>query len=215
MMQYIPDTKVGEKFGRLTFLGLSHRCAKSRQWFWRVKCDCGAEKVVMGANVRHGKTNSCGCYQKDRASESHKTHGKSGTMLHTIWKNMKQRCYNIKNERYVDYGGRGIVMSDSWRNDFNAFSNDVGEPPSPSHSLDRIDNDKGYCKENVRWATDKMQVNNRRNSIWVKHNGDSPLSGECERLGVNYYRAYDMIVRRKIDPTTAFEMLKNSKETPI
>ena len=78
---------------------------------------------------------------------------------------MKNRCYNINCPEYKNYGGRGITICDEWRNSFVAFYDYVSKLEhfnEPGRSLDRIDNNKGYCPGNVRWATAKEQANNKR-----------------------------------------------------
>src|SRR6516165_1934205 len=76
----------------------------------------------------------------------------------TIWKSMKNRCFDVKNPYY---GGRGVKLCERWRS-YNNFVADMGEPPSDIHSLDRIDVNKGYSPDNCRWATPEQQVLNRR-----------------------------------------------------
>jgi len=73
---------------------------------------------------------------------------------------MKNRCNNPKHNHYSRYGARGITYDPAW-NDFLVFLNDMGEKPDPKMELERIDNDKNYCKENCRWATHKEQTRNR------------------------------------------------------
>lgn len=75
---------------------------------------------------------------------------------------MIERCYNKKGKDYEKYGARGIRMSDSWRASFDTFILDMGDRPTPQHSIDRIDNDGNYCKENCRWATKEEQSRNRK-----------------------------------------------------
>lgn len=81
--------------------------------------------------------------------------------LYWIWAKVKERCYSPTCSRYPYYGGRGITMQESWRKDFYAFVEGVGPRPSKSYSLERIDNDVGYCEGNVKWATDFEQARNK------------------------------------------------------
>ena len=115
------------------------------------------------------------------------THGKSKTKLYWAWEGIKQRCTNPKHLYYARYGGRGITVCDEWRNSFESFSREVGNPPSPNHSIDRIDNTKGYEPGNVRWATPEEQTINRSNTIWIDHAGKRlTLSQWADSLGISY-----------------------------
>ena len=81
------------------------------------------------------------------------------------WSNMKQRCYSESNGSYKHYGGRGIRVSDACLGSFARFLADVGLPPSPAHSIDRIDNDGNYEAGNCRWATARQQNRNRQTTL--------------------------------------------------
>jgi hypothetical protein len=92
-----------------------------------------------------------------------------GTPTYKTWAAMKVRCDPMSKQKYPNYAGRGIGVCDRWQT-FENFYDDMGERPQ-GKSIDRIDNNKGYCPENCRWATPKQQCNNRRNTVYVKHNG--------------------------------------------
>ena len=82
--------------------------------------------------------------------------------LYVLYQNMMQRCYNPEHPNYATYGGKGIRVCQRWRRAFRDFKQDVGQPPSAAHTLDRIDNLKNYTPSNVRWATRKQQSRNRK-----------------------------------------------------
>lgn len=167
----------GRKFGLWTVV----RYAGNRQWLCR--CSCGLEKNVSGNDIRSG--NSSGCVQC-RSIGAPKTHGASGTRLYTIWGLMKGRCYRPNHPDYQYYGGRGVTVCDRWRNNFENFRCDMGEPPV-GMSIDRINNDGNYEPGNCRWATMKQQCRNRRTTKLILLNGELMSMKEAsERLGVKY-----------------------------
>lgn len=89
-------------------------------------------------------------------------HGLTGTSIYTTWKGIKRRCYNKNEKNYENYGGRGIVMCDRWKNSPELFYKDMGDKPSKEYSIDRIENNGNYEPGNCRWATATQQVNNQR-----------------------------------------------------
>jgi hypothetical protein len=87
------------------------------------------------------------------------------------WRHVKARSFSPNASGYSQYGARGIVLCDEWRDDFWAFFDYLGPKPTLKHTIDRIDNDRGYEPGNVRWATSKEQSRNRRNTIFITYNG--------------------------------------------
>ena len=132
---------------------------------WSVRCDCGTEKEMTASQLQ-GQTVSCGCHRNAVATKRLTTHGKAAggnahTRVYRIWNAMKQRCQNPNQPHYERYGGRGITVCDRWQK-FAEFYADMGDPPTDQHSIDRIDNDRGYEPGNCRWATLIEQAQNKR-----------------------------------------------------
>jgi hypothetical protein len=98
---------------------------------------------------------------------------------------MIQRCTDEKASNFHNYGGRGIVIDPRWLESVENFYADMGDPPTSKHSLDRIENDKGYSKANCRWATKTEQQNNRRGCVYLTYNGKSQTITQWSReLGI-------------------------------
>lgn len=169
----------GRTFGRLTVVA-----AAAEGWVCR--CQCGTTKTVRAGNLIAGRTQSCGCYGHERRSERMQSHGLTGTKIWRTWKNMRQRCENPKNSQYHLYGGRGITVCERWQ-DLSAFHADMGDPPSPRFSIDRINNARGYEPGNCRWATTGEQARNTRRTRLMTLNGQTKaLKDWCAEYGASY-----------------------------
>lgn len=171
---------VGKRFGRLLALAVDEDPRRLL-----VSCDCGKEKSVQSKYLRNGRTTSCGCYARESTRLRETTHAMTGTRIHRIWANMLTRCRNPKCHRYDRYGGRGISVCRRWLS-FAAFYEDVGDPPSSKHQLDRFpDKDGDYAPSNVRWATSKEQQRNKANNRILSYLGENLTVAEwAERLRI-------------------------------
>lgn len=175
----------GKQFGRLTVLG-QRKPGVGRQWRWLCQCDCGKIIWVIGQAIRTGHTKSCGCLRRESNSASKTIHGLSRTKFYRTWKNIIARCYNPKCPAFCWYGGRGIHVCDRWRCSVENFAADMGIPPGPQYTVDRIDNDGDYCPENCHWATQKQQSRNTRRSRVITFNGATRTFSEwAETTGIH------------------------------
>lgn len=159
-----------QRFGRLEVVGPAPN--RGRRTAWLCRCDCGKERPVVATHLRKGLTRSCGCAKKDamkKARDAHKAkaeHNETNS-AYSCWRNMLARVGQLGATSYKYVGGRGLGMDPAWRK-FRVFLAHIGARPSPTHSIDRIDNDKGYYPGNVRWATPKEQAGNRRDGNITK-----------------------------------------------
>ena len=205
-MRWQPIT-IGERLGRLVVVEQADSVidtkGRRRQKRWRVRCDCGVERILCTASLRTKRgTRSCGCGIAT-ACRLRAIHNEARVGIvspeHRTWSRIKGRCYNINDFKYDDYGGRGITVCERWRISFVAFLADMGRRPDKGLSIDRIDNDGGYwcgkaeCPEcgslgrspNCRWATRKEQARNKRTNRLLIHDGDELCVAEwAEKIGV-------------------------------
>lgn len=183
------DVSPGTRYGRLVVLEetLASICPSGQtKRRFQCKCDCGTILEVRLASLRRGHTESCGCLQKERAAVSSLRHGLSTSSEHGIWAAMLSRCHNPKSHAFHLYGRRGIVICERWRKSFEAFYADMGPRPSPNHSIDRIDGNKGYCLENCRWTTWTIQQRNRRNNRLLTLDGRTLcMSAWADKTGIS------------------------------
>lgn len=162
---------------------------------WMCRCDCGNYKSIASDKIVTEEIGSCGCLAADTRAIRSSTHGFSNRDMseYNIWKSMRSRCLNPKNKSYKNYGGRGISVCARWLESFVFFLEDVGSRPKGT-SLERIDNNLGYFKENCRWASSSEQSRNRRNNKLVYFGGVFvPLIEASEACGINYHTVHNRI----------------------
>lgn len=151
----------GRKFGKLTVLKFYSKIGNA--YHWQCICECGNITVVSRSNLNKAK--GCGCLITTNTHPQ-----KANTKLNNVYYNMRKRCLNSKSKSYVDYGGRGIKICNAWMT-YEGFLNDMAHTYKEGLSLDRIDVNGNYCKENCRWVDKKTQANNTRTNRFFYHNG--------------------------------------------
>lgn len=205
--------KTGERYGRLTVVSLSEK-RSGRKTYWLCKCDCGNYKEVRSDCL--GSVNSCGCLKKEQDSKNltkHHRHKLSGTRLYREWQGMKRRCLNANDNRYSDYGGRGIKICNEWLVADNFFEWALNSGYSDELTIDRIDVNGNYEPSNCRWATIKEQSNNRRSNVLFTHRGKTQtLTQWAEEFGINPHTCYTRYLKTNVfDEIFSLEPLNKCK----
>jgi hypothetical protein len=176
---------VGERFGKLKVIEFAG-CVK-QQSMWKCLCDCGNTIVRCLQSLKN--SSSCGCMigkTNITHNESYRK-GKGTSKEYSIWNSMMNRCNNPNNQSYKRYGARGIKVCRDWHT-YENFLQDMGRCPSNEYSIDRIDNLKGYSKENCRWATAKDQARNRSSTMYATaFNQTKAVAEWAEIYGIKYY----------------------------
>lgn len=182
-----PAIQDGERFGRLTTASSTHKLSGSgrRRAAWVCRCDCGGEIVVESGNLRSGNTRWCRSCSSAHKSQHKRKHGHAAknarSRAYKIWCGVKDRTQRADHLRFSDYGGRGIDMCPEWAADFTKFLQDMGEPPTQEHTLERVDNGKGYWPGNCVWATPVEQGANKRNNVVIEAFGEKHILAEWAR----------------------------------
>jgi hypothetical protein len=156
----------GLRSGRLVIEGRVWSPSPKRI-YWAALCDCG--QTIRLRSDQFGKTQSCGCLQKEKAVALRLRHGLSDHPAYGVWKAMRQRCrLETKNAAfYRNYASRGLRVCEAWNASFDAFWADMGPTYREGLTLERVDNDKGYSPGNCVWATRAVQCVNKRTNVWV------------------------------------------------
>lgn len=147
-MRRIPENLIGRRFGRLTVVGIAKSSGFPSRWNWKCRCDCGNYSAPPVRSLLSGETKSCGCLQKEIASNRARTHGRSGTSEYSTWQALKDRHL------------KGIIhMDPQWVDDAGLFMDYMGPRPTKRHRVHLHDPDAGYIPGNVEW---------REREVWTK-----------------------------------------------
>jgi AraC-like DNA-binding protein len=157
----------------------------SCSYWWECRCDCGEVRVITSYSLRDGLSRSCGCLKRENLAKRCTTHGRSKSKMYSVWQAMRRRCENPEDPSFLNYGARGITVCERWQ-DFQAFYEDMGSRPSHKHTIERIDNSKGYEPSNCKWATRIEQNNNTSRNVRIEYGGRSKTVAQWAReLGMN------------------------------
>ena len=152
---------------------------------WKMKCSCG-ELFVAQPSDSKGVCRKCAMeklsVERTKHGESPKKGKQNASKLYSVWLNMRSRCYNPKNKKYKDYGGRGISICSDW-DDFLQFKKwSLKNGFEESLTIDRIDNNGNYSPENCRWINQKEQMRNTRVNHLLTYNGVTKTMAECSEI---------------------------------
>lgn len=183
----------GQRFGFLTVLsrsGTSGGITKKARWL--CQCDCGQQVIRESQYLRSKHRLSprhCGC------QHGNKQHAMTKTRPYQIWVNMRRRCTNPLDKDWKNYGARGITVCASWAQSFASFWEDMQSTYHPDRSLDRIDNNGSYCKQNCRWATNAEQSSNTRKNVWL----DTPQGRMTIQQAAEQYALNPQTLRQRVN----------------
>jgi len=195
---------VNKKYGRLTvleFIGLHKTDSGNVIAMVKAECECGSVHNYQSRHLREGKTISCGCYQSEYSSKKHTKHGqkstkygKRGTIMYARWRSIFDRVRSDPN--YTE-----VKVSERWKgeNGFVNFCEDMGEMPTPKHTVDRYPISNGdYTPENTRWATMIEQGNNTVRNVFVIYNNERlTLAQAMRKYSISRYKLKKILLTQK------------------
>lgn len=187
---FVDELWLQRKRGAL-FKDLTHQ--RFGRWFvltaleqsrWLCLCDCNNLRSVLTHTLMSGTSQSCGCLQIESVKALRKRPAACSQKTYRAHYSLLQRCLNPECPAYPGYGGRNppVTVCQRWQESLDNFFEDMGEPPTEFHSIDRIDNALGYCKENCRWATRLEQERNKTVTIFITAFGDRRCMSEWSEL---------------------------------
>lgn len=199
----------GRRFGRLMVTSISGS-SKYKRRVWSCECECGNIIEASSGYLLNGETKSCGCLvhsgdhrvthgarreqKRERATFGPASKGGHHSMrakAYTAWVNMKARCYNEGYRGYSSYGGRGITVCDGWKDSFEKFLADVGEPPRPDLTLERLDPNGNYEPSNVAWASELVQRLNKQDTQPQFIDLKETLRELCRRSEISFDKLFE------------------------
>lgn len=196
---------IGSVFGKLTVIGIAEpsvRSDGSSQGMSLCRCECGVSRAIASSALRSNKYKSCGCLKEAVTHGFNASHRSTGTPTYNTWKSMWARIRNPSETNRLYYTSRGIGVCDRWKSFLN-FLEDMGERPSTTHSIDRINNQGNYEPGNCRWATRQEQMDNTRRNRYVSLDGVTKTIAQWSRESGVHQAVIRSRLNRGIDARVA------------
>lgn len=225
----------GKRFGRLKVLKNNEASRGTGHAHWICKCDCGTIKSFRAKCLWSGASTSCGCYSRELSSKrlskyarskAHKgkgnpayKHGETNTPLFKIYQGIIGRCQIKSSGNYKIYGGRGIKCEwesylDFKKDMYNSYIKHLKKFGTKNTTIDRINVNGNYCKENCRWATIKEQANNRTANVYYTYKGITKTAKEwSEGLDISYTNFLKRLKTMSIEEAINMPRLRKRKKT--
>jgi hypothetical protein len=198
---------IGKRFGRLEVIGFAIK--RGHRMLWECQCDCGIKVIVLRDSLTSGKTQSCGCLNRETTGNRSRTHGMSKTPMYNTWQLMRRRCEDKSNPKYAIYGGRGITVCDRWKS-FDLFLADMGPKPK-GKTIDRRDNDGPYDPDNCHWATPSQQSLNTRRNRWITFQGTTlTVCQWADKIGLDRHQMLDRLKNWPLEKALTTPKLTNA-----
>lgn len=187
--KYIDITS--QKFNKLTAINYEG----NEKWLFQ--CECGKQIIRKASDVKRGAIQSCSRICTTGNSSKHP--------LYQTWDGIKKRCYQKNATGYNNYGARGIKMCNEWKESFWNFVKDMGKKPFKACSIERLDNNENYCKDNCTWASSKEQSENKRNNIYIVYKNETyTLYTLCKLLNLKHSTVYWRLKKSSLTPQEYF-----------
>lgn len=174
---------INQKFNLLTVISLNKEKSQTGNQYWNCLCDCGNTTILCSSSLIKNITKSCSCINKGST-----THGLSHTEENKIYRGMKYRCLNKQSPAYKDYGGRNIKICDRWLESFENFLEDMGNRPTPKHSIERINVNGNYEPSNCKWIEKRLQSRNTRTNV-LSYEIIEEMN-KIKSIGLNFKQTY-------------------------
>jgi hypothetical protein len=209
MLKYNGSMNVekGTKFNRITIIEFAKLDQSNRPMYY-CECICGMKKIIRLADLKSGRTKSCGCFKLDIHTKHGQSHSGGASSEYYAYRNMIARCYNPNIKNYHRWGGRGIKVCERWlgENGFNTFFEDMGMKPTKKHSLDRFPNNDGdYEPKNCRWATEEEQKRNQSSNRWYEYEGERMILKDwAAKLGEKDKRLHSLLKTRTFEEVVLY-----------